>query len=339
VSGAQPTNAVNATGPATGSSYVTREINVTFTLGEGTFGQSGMNTATVSGLKVVANISKRGLPAMDVASLRVYGLTPSLMNQLSTLGIPNIMYRANNTVTIDAGDAVNGLGTVYTGSIQWAYQKLDQPETFLQVQAFYGMGSAMVPVTPTSFPGGFDVATAMQGFATKLGLAFENNGVQIMMPPSYFAGTYRDQIAKVAKQANIEAYIDSKGSNSKGGFPTLAIWPKSGTRNGDVPLIQASSGLIGYPNWDQYGITFRTIYNPSIRLGGVVQVNSTLYPPSNASLTSALSPEAAKALQAAGPNGYWYVRKLDLSLASQAPGGPWFCDCTATRAATSPVPQ
>jgi hypothetical protein len=51
----------------------------------------------------------------------IYGLTMSLTNRLSTLGelIPEIR---RNSVSVLAGDSVNGLSTVYQGDIQagWA---------------------------------------------------------------------------------------------------------------------------------------------------------------------------------------------------------------------------
>ncbi|HUA81241.1 MAG TPA: hypothetical protein VL997_12765 [Dyella sp.] len=327
-----PTNAVNATGSATNPSYVVRQINVGITLGEGTFGQTASNQVTLSGLRVVANIAKRGAPAMDQASLRIYGMPPALMNQLSTLGVPQPMARPNNTIIIDAGDAVNGMSTVFVGQIQNAYQVLDDENSFFQIDSWTGQLQAMIPATPTSFPGGFDVATAMAGLATKMGMAFENNGVQVRMPSSYFAGTYRDQVLRLAKAANIEAYFDSATANQ---FATLAIWPKNGYRSSyPIPLIQASSGLIGYPKFMQYAIAFRCIFNPSLRLGGAVQINSTLYPPSNAQANS-----PRQQVQAAGANGIWYITKLALSLSSQEPNGPWFCECEGARLAGTPLPQ
>lgn len=321
-------NAVNATGAATNPSYVVREIDVSVTLGQGTFGQSGSSTAKLSGLRVVANIAKRGMPSMDQASIRVYGMEPSMMNQLSTVGVLPTMTRDNSAV-VEAGDATNGMTTVFSGTMQRAYQVLDQPDTFFQIDCWTGMLPAMQPVVPTSYATGFDVASAMSSLANKMGMVFENGGVQVRLPPSYFAGTYYDQVDAIRRAANIEATIDSGAVP-----PVLAIWPKNGTRGGTVPLIQKSSGLIGYPRWEQFGISFRTIFNPSIRLGGVVQINSTLFPPSAA--TAASSQEQ---LQAAGPNGFWYVNSLVLSLSSQEPNGPWFCDCAGARTADVPLPQ
>lgn len=331
MSAAQTTNAVNAVSPPSVPSYVVREINASITLGQGTFGQTASNAVTLTGLRIVANIQKRGLPSMDQASIRIYGLTPALMNQLSTLGVlPTIMARPNNSITLQAGDAINGMSTVFSGPINRAYQKLgDAPETFFQLDCWSGFVAAMQPnlINPTSTPGPMDVATIMQTLAKAMGFGFENNGVQVKLPPSYYPGTAFQQMQDIANDANITAYIDSATSP-----PTLVIAPKGVPRGGQVPLISANSGLILYPEFEQWGIAFRCIFNPNIKFLGQVQINSTLYPPSTA---TAQSTEAQQ--QAAGPNGFWYIASLNLNLASQVPDGPWFCECQGTRTATQPV--
>ena len=260
---------MSATTSATNPSYVQRALDVTVTLGEGTFGQTGKNTLTLSGLRVVATIQKGGFPNMDTAEIRVFGVPQSLMNQVSTLGIPQTMARWNNIVTLTAGDAVNGMAQVFSGSIYSVVQKFNAaPETYFQIVSFAGYINAMAPVAPTSYPGAADVATIMAGLAKTMGLAFENNGVQVKLASPYFAGTALEQAHNVARAAGIEMYIDS-GSN------TLSIWPKLGTRAGPVPLISPASGLIGYPDFRDFYLTFRTILNPAIKIGGQINMQST----------------------------------------------------------------
>jgi hypothetical protein len=91
---------------------------------------------------------------------------------------------------------------------------------------------------------------------------------------------------------------------------------------------------VAYPKFQQYGLGFRCIFNPVIRMGSVVQINSTLYPPSSATSSSPAQPQ-----QAAGPNGYWYVQSLNLDLAAQEVNGAWFCECSCARVAGTPLRQ
>ena len=307
---------------ATIPSYVERQIRITITLGKGTFGTTGMNKVTLPLLRTFVTIQKAGMPSFDRAEIRVYGVTQSIMNAVSTLGIPLPMVRANNTVLVEAGDAVNGLATVYSGYIQQAWQNLDgPPETFFQIIAYGGSLEAVAPAPPSSFPGTADVATIMSGLATQMGWNFENNGVQVQLASPYFAGTAMQQAQRLARAAGIEMYVDS-------GSHTIAIWPRNGTRGGLVPLISAASGMVGYPRFRDQGMGFTTLFNPSIRIGGQVLMRSTLGAASSTPANGASEADSQKG----GPNGYWMViAPLTYDLAAQVPNGPWFCDVNCAR--------
>ena len=323
MSGTAP--AAAPSGGSTGS-YVARAIDVTITLGTGTFGQTGQNTVKLSGLRVVVTIEKAGAPSMDKLSARIYGVPPSIMNAVSTLGIQLTMVRHNNTVLIEAGDPVNGMAVVYSGYLTNAWQDFSEiPETSLVINGWGGKDQATFPVPPISFPGAADVATILSGIATRMGWGFENNGVVVKLANPYAAGTALEQAYAIARAANIECYADTSTSPI-----TLAIWPKTGTRGGQVPLINAQSGLVGYPRFQSNGMSFRCIFNPNFRLGGQIQMQS-----STGATGLATSGTTA---QVGGPNGNWYIiGPLTYSLAAQLPGGPWFCDVNCARVPGPPA--
>ena len=303
------TSATSANTAPSGSSYIERNLSFVFTLGKGSFGLTGQNTVTVSNVRAHVTILKNGAPSMSHAEMRIYGLTPDIMNSLSTLGMPRPMER-DNTVAISAGDNVSGLALVYQGTVQDAWQDLNsQPDTFLEVQSFVSTLIAVRPVAPISFPGSADVATIMSGLATGAGRNFENNGVQVQLSNPYFAGTLLAQAHALADAANIEFFDDGS---------TFAIWPKSGTRGGAIPLIAPSSGLVGYPRYTSQGISLRTIFNPNILFGGQVKVQNATDPLTGMSVLPAA-------------DGTWYVNKVSLDLSSQLVNGPWFTDIECNR--------
>lgn len=314
-----------------GSSWTDRQINVTLTLGTGSFGQTGKNTVKLSNLRVVATIKKGGFPSLDAANIRVYGIQPSIMNQVSTLGIPISMVRLGNTVTVEAGNPTDGFSIAYYGYMHQCWQDFSEvPETSLQINAFGGYPAALQPATPRSYPGTADVATVMSGLATAMGMQFENNGVQVKLSNGYFPGTALQQAHDIARAANIELYVDTSTANG-----TLAIWPKTGTRGGSIPLISAASGMVGYPKFSSNGMTFRTLYNPNIRLGAQIQMQS--------SLTFGVAPTTQTTIgnQPGGPNGVWYIAAggdgaVSHSLSAQVPGGPWFTDASCVRVPGTP---
>src|SRR5258706_365909 len=83
----------------------------------------------------------------------------------------------------------------------------------------------------------------------------------------YLPGTARTQMAQLAKHANINWTIDRE---------TLAIWPSDGNRNGASPLISPHTGMVGYPSMSSVGIKLKTLFNNELRIGGQVQVQSSV---------------------------------------------------------------
>jgi hypothetical protein len=288
----------SGTGPA---SYVQRAIDVTITLGQGSLGTTGSNSVKLSGLRVVTTIEKAGAPSFDRCECRIYGMPQQLMNQVSVLRSPQIFARPNNTLLIEAGDAVNGMSTVFYGDIGTAWQVLDDaPEVYFQVVCWTGRNQKMAPATPSSFQTQTNVASAMQSIAQKMGFAFENDGVNVQLASSYWPGSALDQAHALARAAAINLYIDS-GTNP----PTLAIWPRDGTRTGTTPLISPQSGLVGYPRFFDQGMSFRCLFNPALKLGGRIQMQSSIQPAC----------------------GVWYITgPLVYNLAAQMPQGDWFCN-------------
>lgn len=280
----------------------TRRVDVIIQLGQGSFGETGADQVTLSRLRVSANVIKGADPTFDSASVRIWGLTPALMNRVSTLGKPFLTNR-DNTITLLAGDDQTGLSKVYQGTIQEAFQDVSGADMALNVTTNVGLVSATKPITPASYPTSVSAATVAADIAARMtpAVAFENNGVSVMLPPSYFPGTALDQLRRLKMAANIEATIDNG---------VLAIWPRGGVRNGLIPRIGPDTGLIGYPRFSGSGfVSLSCLYFPGLRLGGQFDLDT--------SLTAAAGRYASNAL------GY--------ELESEMPGGKWFANLTAYR--------
>ena len=279
--------------------YVERAITPTLTLGQGNFGDiipsaGSNNVGSFPGLRCKASISKVGAPGFSTAEIDIWGLSESVMNAFSALGKP-IQYTRNNIVTLQAGDAINGMSQVFSGTVQNAFQDFaDSGAAAFHISAITALVDKTKPGKPLSFPQGADVATVMSGFAAQMNLTFTNDGVTTQLSPgSYFWGSPRDMAAQCAKNANILWTIDDN---------TLAIWPQTGVRNGPVPVIGPTTGLVGYPRWSSAGVILKSLYNPNLIMGGSLQLQT--------SLTRA--------------QGVWRVMSLAHSLTSITPGGDWF---------------
>lgn len=275
-------------------SFSKKRIEVTIHLANGEFDQSGTNTVTLKEHRVTANITNAGGDSMGALAMRVYGLTQEMMNRLTVVGPIAAAIRAQNKVSVSAGDDENGVRLIYSGVIDQAWSDCaNAPDVFLNLVAFAGLDAAILPVDASSYKGGAEVATMMETLAGVMGLTFENNGVAVTLSNPYFYGTALTQVRDIARAAGIDFVID-RG--------TLAIWPRDGFRESDPISINPQNGLVGYPSFSSNGLVLTTEFNPAYKLGAQVIVESSL--------------------QVAC--GTWTTYTVNHSLESERQGGPWF---------------
>jgi hypothetical protein len=283
-------------------SFAERRLDITIGLGKGDYGEAGADYTTFYSLRAAAQIIRTGNGGFSTATITLSGLPLSFINKISSLGKPITRDRLN-TVSVAAGDAASGMGTVFMGTIQEAWADFNAaPDVKFTIEAMNGTMDKMRPIPPTSYPGPADVATVMETFARSMGYTLENNGVTGQIPSSYFPGTLRDQIEAARLTADIDVYFDDVHS-------VLVISPKGVARGTAIPDISPATGMIGYPAYAAGGISVRTLYNPAIAFMGNVKITS--------------------GLQTAC--GIWTVNKLSHNLEAQTPNGAWFTEFEANR--------
>lgn len=305
-------------------------LGVTFSLGNGTFGQSGQNVQSVAGLRMTARLSRAGGPMMSNCAAEIYGLSFDTINKLSTMGLVAQSLR-RNTITIKAGVDASSLTQVYTGTITSAYGDFGaQPNVPLRLEASTAaFANVQVDDQPAiSFKGSRDAADILQLIAGRwpndngsTGVPFSNNGFHAQLTDQNYYGSIRQQAMQCIDHAGCEWNGCEDG--------TFAIWPPgvgrtaAGTQT--VPIISASTGMVGYPAYSSNGIIVTTLYNPAIRFGYPVVVSSTL------SLN--INDRTDK-----GPST-WIVNGLDYSLSTMFPSGDWFATVYCTPLGQGPSLQ
>lgn len=286
--------------------FTQKIISVTFSSG------SGGGSATISNLRTSCHAVAAADKAMAELDLLIYGMTLSHMNELSTLGWVAQKPGADQ-VTVFAGDS-NGMSLVYQGTIWQAVSDFQGgPNLPFHVVAHAGTREAALNIKPTSINNkSADVAGLMSQLAGQMGLQFENSGVNVKVAYPYLPGSARAQAAALAEHANINWTID-RG--------TLAIWPSDGSRQGDAPLISPQTGMVGYPSWSSVGIKVKTLFNNDLKLGGQIQIQSSITP----------------------ANGTWTISRIEHNLQAFTPNGEWFTTIEAWNPSkaggTAPISQ
>lgn len=275
-------------------SFTKKILELTITLGSGTFGENVGDTVTLSGFRMTADVMNPGGDSMGMCQIRVFGLSESVMNKLTTIGAVNWAIKAKNGVLLAAGD-VEGMSNVFVGTIFDAWADYNAaPDVAFNIIAYSGLVAALKPVGATSYKGPTDVAAIMQDIASsEMGISFDNNGVDVKLSSPYLSGTALAKVRQIAQAANIEWDIDNN---------TLVIWPSNKPRQGTVPLISPDTGMVGYPTLSSKGMTVRMLFNPKVKFGQDIEVQSTI-------------PMAC---------GTWRTFSLAHNLSSEMDGGPWF---------------
>lgn len=279
------------------NSFTQKKLELTIQLGTGTFGEQAGSTVTLAGLRMFADISSPCGESMGAAHIRVFGLTQSMMNQLTVIG-PINQIKPKNQVQLAAGDTT-GMSVVFSGTIYTAWADYSSaPDVMFNIIAYIGGDIALKPVSALSYPGSASASDIMKTIAQNAGLTFVNDGVSAQLANQYLPGTAWQQIKACAIAANINFKVE---------FGTLTIWPKTSAITASVPVISPDTGMVGYPALSSQGMTVKTTFNPNIVLGGQISVESSL-------------PMATGTF-----NVFNYVHNLS----SEAPGGPWFTtiDC------------
>lgn len=272
-----------------------KSLELTITLGTGTFGEDVGDTVTLSGFRMTADAIYAGGDSMGRCQLRVYGIRDDVMNKLTTIGPVNTAIKAKNSILLAAGDAQVGMTAIFTGTILDAWADYNgAPDVAFNIIAFAGLAAAVKPVAATSYKGAVDVATILQEIATnEMGLAFENNGVDAKLSSPYLSGTALTKVRAVCNAAGVQWAIDRD---------KLVVWTEKTARQGDAPIISPDTGMVGYPSLSSKGMTVKMLFNPNIQIGADIQVQSSV-------------PMAC---------GKWRVYNVAHNLSCQLQDGAWF---------------
>lgn len=264
-----------------------KTIRTTIILGEGEFAD-GTNTRVIEGLATEVDITKAGLPEKNTAKIKIANMSLEAMEQLTFLAFRPMQSRKNH-IMIEAGEKGKALDVAFKGDITSAFPDFDSaPDIYFNIEAMTAGWSARLSTPPTSVNGEADAPTLFQQFATEAGFNFVNNGVSASVRNTTFNGSPIQKAQQCAEEIGCELLIDDD---------TFTIQPW-GLSRGEAVLLNAESGLIGYPSFTSEGVNAKSFYNSRLELGGQVKIESIV-------------PRSS---------GYWKITKLTHSLSAYTVG-------------------
>ncbi|MCJ2049370.1 baseplate hub protein [Methylobacterium sp. J-070] len=281
--------------------FTRKYLDVQFQLANGQF-EGGGNSAYLKGHRVSVVIEQAGSPDSGKAAIGIFGLSLSMMNQLTILP-SQLNAVGQNYVTVLAYEDGTSPSVVFKGTIIAGFvDARAQPQVAFRIEALAGAYTAVAPTEPTSVQGSTDVAQTFERVAKKAGYQFENNGVAVKLMNPYLWGDANSQMRALAHAAGIQWVIDRD---------TVAIWIRGKSRQGGPTKVSPSTGMRGYPAFTSSGIEVTTLYNPALQYGGSIEVESQLKPAC----------------------GKWNIYNIAHELESETPAGKWFTTISASKIA------
>lgn len=270
--------------------FIQRDLEIRYTLGVGSF-REGRNTKVIQGAAARVNIKKPGGYEKNSVEVDIFNLDRSDMEQMTMLAFRPLEANRNyiEIYTVDKLRNLAFAGDVLPGGAQADYS--NAPDISFHVSALTGYLDTIQPGAPLSIAGDVsaeELATEIIGETEK---TFEYIGDERKIRNPYLTGSPMKKLRDVAKAVNMELIVDDGD----------VIMTDGQARRGQAVYLSESSGLISYPTFTQVGINFSCIYNPAIRVGGLVVVDSSV-------------PRAS---------GEWRVIGLNSNLNSRIPGGDW----------------
>lgn len=155
-------------------------------------------------------------------------------------------------------------------------------------------------VVSKSLPSVASLRSIAASAAKDLGLALVYEATDKQVSNYSFTGAATKQVDHIASAGGVSAYVDDN---------TLVVKNKREALRNRVKVLDATSGMIGIPEFTEHGVKVKMLYDGQVTLGGALEVKSSLNP---------------------AVNGQYVVYKLSHELANR--DTPWYTIAECLRA-------
>jgi hypothetical protein len=252
----------------------------------------------LDGYRAEVSIDEGGMPSKNSCDVTIYGLDEKTMSNFTSLVfLPPLIFDKRNRLEIyvnSTEDTSSSSSLIFIGDIRKAYADYSSfPDVGFKIEGVFGLVRDLITREDLIVEGDRNtkVEDLFKSFAEEMGYGFSNNGVSKTCPKIILQGTFREQLLQLAKATDVEIGFD---------YEKLCISPRDGVLINEAVPVNKGNGLIGYPSFNSNGVDFKTIFNPLIKVGGLVDINTVV-------------PKAS---------GKWYVNSKHTQL-STLPNGPW----------------
>lgn len=252
-------------------------------------------TKSFQGLACKANIQKLGLPDKNKATIEIMGLSYDDLAAATSVSFRPFVYNRNR-VSVFAGEEGKELMQIFSGNVVTSWADFNNvPEPVLKIDAMTGGFASLLSQPQIATDGAAKVSEVVGQMAKASGMAFSNQGVDASLNNSVLSGSPIEKAHSAANQVGADLIIDDN---------EMVLLPRGAERNTGLGtiLVSPETGMIGYPTFGNMTIQVKTFFNPAIRFGGSIEIQTIV-------------PKAS---------GTWRVTKVQHQISAYDPkGGPW----------------
>lgn len=221
---------------------------------------------------IIAQGSKFASATQNETVIKIANLDKKTRDFLATEGTPfnRIKQTKRQKVFIEAGRESTGVTRVFLGDITLV-TVAQPPDIWTIIKAVtsqYQKGN----IISTSEGTLSTLSAISKKAADSLGLSHQFEAIDKQISNYGYTGSATKQIDKIAELGNIDVYIDDD---------KLVVKNKNIPIKGTVRLISADTGMIGKPEFTDFGVKVKFLFDIHSKVGQQVKIKSEFYPASD----------------------------------------------------------
>lgn len=223
-------------------------------------------------LAITAQGAKYASATQNETTIKIANLDKDTRDFLATEGTPlnRLKRRPRQRIFVEAGRESTGVGLTFLGDIT-IVNVSQPPDIWTTIKAVTGqwhkgnvLSTSESPISTLS-----SIAKKAAG-SLDLSLIFEADDKQIA---NYgFSGAATKQIDHLAQLASTDVFVDDDN---------LIVKNANSPISGRSRIVSAETGMVGIPEFTDFGIKVKTFYDIDTRIGDEIEVISKIYPASN----------------------------------------------------------
>jgi hypothetical protein len=249
------------------------------------------------GLAIVASGTKTDNPTQNDCTVKIANLSKDVRDYIVTETSPFNKNRTPKKILVEVGRVSTGTFVLFQGDITSATVS-QPPDIWLEMKCLTG-DFQKGNIISRSAPSKTNLSALARQVANDLGLSLNFTATDKQISSYTFAGGALNQVGKLAEAGNVNAFIDDSA---------LVVKDRNVSIPNTIRVIDANSGMVGLPQFDEKGIKVTYLIDNTSKLGGSLRV------------VSAINPAA---------NGDYVIYKLGFNVASR--DTPFYYTAEATR--------